>query len=70
MLHQNQNTRDKQHVVLLTRPKIIPAVSLALLLTCFGSERSWVEVRLVQVVRDIARIARRYATASKYIDVS
>ena len=47
-------------MVLLTRPKTIPAVSLALLLTCFGSERSWVEVRLVQVVRDIARIARRY----------
>ena len=57
-------------MVLLTRPKTIPAVSLALLLTCFGSERSWVEVRLVQVVRDIARIARRYATVSKYIDVS
>ena len=55
---------------LFTRPEIITAVSLALLPTCFGSERSWVEVRLVQVVRDIARIARRYATASKYIDVS
>ena len=66
-----QNKRDKQHVFLLIRPKPFPAVSLALLLTCFGSESpSWVEVRLVHVICDIARIARRYATTSKYIDVS
>ena len=70
MLHETQNKRDKQHVFLLIRPEAIPAVSLALLLTCFGSESSWVEVRLVHVIYDIARIARRYATASKYIDVS
>ena len=70
MLHQKQNTRDKQHEFLFTRPETITAVSLALLLTCFGSERSWVEVRLVHVLCDIARIARRYATTSKYIDVS
>ena len=55
---------------LLIWPETIPAVSLALLLTGFGSEISWVEVRLVRVLCDIARIARRYATTSKYIDVS
>ena len=69
-MHSKQNKRDKQHVFLLIRPEAIPAVSLALLLACFGSEISWVEVQLVRVLCDIARIARRYATTSKYIDVS
>ena len=33
-------------------------------------QSSWVEVRLVRVLCDIARISRRYATTSKHIDVS
>ena len=57
MLHQKQNKRDKQHIVLGTWLAALHTVIMALLLTYFCSTSSRKKDGLVPLVLDAARMS-------------